>query len=240
MPYIENSIKVEPLTLPAFVKSRYCPTHISGLVIEIAEISPNDDKAKYDNFYQSPNWEFFINACNAYGFMIDSNMPNRIIADLNSPHMLQKMAAYDPRINSGDMCITNCYTPIAPQYYESFKRMLYQIYSISRKRRVSTYTYTSSNRTQTTTRTIKNYKYEDFNAEVSDKKIMEIYFRIRFMEEESKFSNYEKNTIIRECYSISQEDPYFALEIFEKILSPTFDYSGSLSYIRNRQKNLRR
>ena len=239
MPYIENSIKASPMTMPAFIKSRHCPMHISGLVIEIAAINPNNDKEKYDNFYESPNWEFFVNACNAYGFMIDSNMPNRIIADLNSPHMLKKMAAYDSRINSADMLITNCYTPVAENYYNNFKIMLYQIYSQNRKRIVRSITHTTPKLTQTTERKVKNYRYEDFVVEVSDKKIMEVYFNIRFMEEESQFTNYEKNAIISECQEIFEQDRKRALEIFEKIISKPFDYSGSLSYIRNRQKNLR-
>jgi hypothetical protein len=239
MPYIENSIKVEPMTFPAFVKSRFCPMHINGLVIEIAEINPNNDKIKYDNFYESPNWEFFLNACNAYGFMVDSNMPNRIIADLNSPHMIEKMAKYDSRISSADMCITNCYTPVAIIDYDNFKKMIYQIYSNNRRRQVLSTTYTSPTGVQTTERKIKNYRYEDFVLEVSDKKIMEIYFKIRFLEEESKFSKYEKTIITRDCYEIFKANQPMALQIFEKILGKTFDYSGSLSYIQDRQKQLR-
>ena len=82
MPYIKNYLKDKVITYPAFVKSRQCPMNINGLVIELAEIDPNDDKTKYDKFYKSKNWDFFLNACNTYGFMVDCNMPNRIIADI--------------------------------------------------------------------------------------------------------------------------------------------------------------
>ena len=91
MPYIENFIKVKPVTFPAFVKSKECPMNVNGLVIEIARIDVNNDKEKYDNFYNSPNWEFYLNTCNAYGFMVDCNMPHRLVADINSVAMLTKM-----------------------------------------------------------------------------------------------------------------------------------------------------
>ena len=78
---------------------------ISGLVIDIANIEPNNDQIKYKSFYQSKNWDFFLNACNTYGFMVDCNMPNRIIADINSAAMQEKMANYAPAINSGNKLV---------------------------------------------------------------------------------------------------------------------------------------
>ena len=64
MPYIKNYLKNKTVTYPAFVKSKDCPMNVSGLVIELAAIEPNDDKTKYEKFYKSKNWDFFLNACN--------------------------------------------------------------------------------------------------------------------------------------------------------------------------------
>jgi hypothetical protein len=59
------------------------------------------------------------------------------------------------------------------------------------------------------------------------------------MEEESQFSEYEKNSLITESVGIAKINLPAAIDIFESILNKTFDYSGSLSYITQRQKNLR-
>ena len=195
MPYMKNAIRSSSLTFPAFIKSAECPMNVSGLVIEIANINPNNDEMKYEKFYQSKNWEFFVNACNAYGFMIDRNMPNRIIADLNSTHMIEKMKKYNDAIDSADMCITNCYDIVAADYFNSFKSLLYQLYSENRKRRVTVITHNSHKGTREVHRQVKGYSYDDFKAEVSDRTIMDLYMKIRFAEEETQFDEYEKNGV---------------------------------------------
>ena len=99
-------------------------------------------------------------------------------------------------------------------------------------------THNSPDGTQNTDRKIKNYRYEDFQLEVSDKVVMELYLKIRFLEEESKFTEYEKATITRDTYMLAQENHIVALTYFERIINKTFDYEGSLSYILDRNKKL--
>ena len=61
------------------------------------------------------------------------------------------------------------------------------------------------------------------------------------MEEESNFSEYEKVTISRNTIQLSKLGSLNeAIDIFEKIINKTFDYSGSLSYIERRKKILGR
>ena len=120
--YIKNTIKNNKVcTYPAYIKSKECPINVSGLVIEIGSIKTNDDNFKYENFYKSANWEFFLNACNTYGFMVDCNMPNRLVADIGSATMVEKMRKYNPEINSTDLFITNCYDTAAHGHFEKFK-----------------------------------------------------------------------------------------------------------------------
>ena len=59
------------------------------------------------------------------------------------------------------------------------------------------------------------------------------------MEEESKFSDYEKNTLVNSSIELAAIDSIaVAIETFEKLINKTFDYSGSLSYIQQRKKKL--
>ena len=67
--------------------------------------------------------------------------------------------------------------------------------------------------------------------------------QIRFAEEESEFSENERQAIVDSCLDLSKgsykyDDLYIqgALNAFERILNKTFDYNGSLSYISKRVK----
>ena len=241
MPYMKNYLKNKVITYPAFVKSKQCPMSVNGLVIEIAEISPNDDKVKYDDFYKSKNWDFFLNACNTYGFMVDCNMPNRIIADINSENMIKKMSMYNPKISSGDVFIANCYTPVAVSYFETFKIFLYNIYSQNKPKTIVTTVNNSSGGTRTVIKKVKTFSYTNFLNEIGEDYLLDLYFTIRFMEEESQFSNYERKIIIRDTINLAKIDGHLAaIGVFEKLLNKTFDYSGSTSYIQERKNKLGR
>ena len=241
LPYIQNYLKEKVITFPAFVKSKQCPMNINGLVIEIGTLDPNNDKDKYDKFYKSDNWDFFLNACNTYGFMVDCNMPNKIIADIDSPNMIEKMRNYNPNINSAGAFITNCYSSVAESYFDKFNLFLYKIYS---ENKPINYVTTVNNKYDGTKSQITkaiSYKYSDFVTEVGQDYLLELYFNIRFMEEESQFTNYEKNIMIRDTIGLSKiEGIPSAITKFEKLLNKTFDYSGSLGYIQRRQRDLRK
>ncbi len=239
MPFIDNFLKDNVITYPAFVKSKECPTSISGLVIEIAKIKPNNDDEKYKSFYKSKNWDFFLNACNTYGFMVDCNMPNRIIADVNSAAMQQKMAAYAPAINSAGKLMAYSYDHAAYDYYQNFKTFLYTVYSANRPKTIVTTTNNKYDGTKTVIKRVKDYKYSEFVQQISDEKLFDLYMQIRFKEEESKFTNYQKTTIIRDSVQMAGiEGINGGILAFELLLNKTFDYSGSLSYIKKRRTDL--
>ena len=241
MPFIKNFLRNNVITYPAFVKSKECPMDINGLVINIAEIAPNNDDGKYEQFYNSKNWEFFLNACNTYGFMVDCNMPNKIIADINSPNMISKMMSYNSQISSADLFITNCYDPVSVEYFVMFKTFLYTIYSDNKPRTVITTVNNSYDGTKVTVHKVKPYTFKKFTEEITDDVLLKLYMKIRFMEEESQFTDYEKKVITRDTAILAQTRSVTeALTIFEQLLNKTFDYSGSLSYINKRHKDLGR
>jgi len=241
LPYIKNTIKNNKVfTYPAYIKSKECPINVSGLVIEIGNIKTNDDNFKYENFYKSANWEFFLNACNTYGFMVDCNMPNRLVADIGSATMVEKMRKYNPEINSTDLFITNCYDTAAHGHFEKFKIFLYRLYRDNRRRTILTTTHNDSDGTKAVVHKVIGYTYEQFVSEFGNEYFLNLYCEIRFLEEESKFEAYQRNSLIENTAELSRIDMVAALDAFEKILNKTFDYSGSLSYIRNRNRILRR
>ena len=92
--YFEVVTLDRPFTLQHYIKSRFSSPLISGLSIEISDLDPTNDLEKVNNFFNSRNWEFYVNTCNSFGFMVDKNVPWRITADIGSKEMLDAAANY--------------------------------------------------------------------------------------------------------------------------------------------------
>ena len=81
------------LSRSSFILSSRCPMSVSGLAIEITPfISYNNDKKKAQDFYQDPNFKFYMEALKKFGFMADVDYPGRIVADIGSPIMQEYMS----------------------------------------------------------------------------------------------------------------------------------------------------
>ena len=83
-----------PFTFSSFIKSKNNNVFSSGLAIEVADLPYDNDEEKRKQFFESKNWDFFVQACNNYGFIIDYNAPWRIICDIKAPQLNPYMAEY--------------------------------------------------------------------------------------------------------------------------------------------------
>ena len=238
MPFIINSLRDKVFTFPAFVKSKECPPHVSGLVIDIADIDPNNDQVKYDKFYNSRNWNFFLNACNTYGFMVDCNMPNRIVADIGSPYMVSKMATMNSDINNTELFLRDCYDRAAIFNFDKFKQFFYKLYVENKKVSYSTTTTINGDRTRSVIRKPRTYSYDKFLIEYDNEYFLRLYCKIRFMEEESRFTDHEVASLTENTIELSDISFTLAVDCFENILNKTFDYNGSLSYIMQKKAQM--
>jgi len=87
MNYVRETAHIAPITRSSFfLTSRYSPLN-SGLVLELDGAAYDVDQYKIDAYYSQKNFEYFKNLASSYGFIIDKNIPWRVIADLNSPQM---------------------------------------------------------------------------------------------------------------------------------------------------------
>ena len=87
MDYVAATAPVVPLTRSGyFLTSNYSPLN-SGLAFEVDNAPYDIDQYKADAYFSQRNFEYFKNLASSYGFIIDKNIPWRLIADLNSPQM---------------------------------------------------------------------------------------------------------------------------------------------------------
>ena len=97
--HFQNWIKSQafdyPINLSSFIKSRYCPPTISGIVIEFGKINPDDDLSKTKNIIDNKSFNLFKESARKFGFVVDVNYPTRMVAYLQSSKMLEYILAGD-------------------------------------------------------------------------------------------------------------------------------------------------
>mgnify|MGYP005819262637 CR=1 FL=1 len=238
VPALETTSKKIPFTFPAFVKSTNCPINVSGLAVEIADLEPDNDYEKIKQFIASPNWEFFVNACNSYGFIVDIKMPWRIVADVAGPAMLEYAGVYG--LHTTDIILNVAYEKAHLSYFDRFKYILLNLYNTVKDLRIYEHQVCENGGIIARTITPTNYNLESFFLTYDDLYFLELYCKIRFFEEETQFSDGQKSRLINDCLNLAEIDLTQALNSFEKILNKTLDYSGAINYIIERRKLLAR
>tara|TARA_R110002020_G_scaffold67401_1_gene176999 strand:+ start:5422 stop:6633 length:1212 start_codon:yes stop_codon:yes gene_type:complete len=225
---LEKSAHSIPFTQTAYMKSKYCSVLANGLTIEIADLDVANDEEKISQFINSPNWAFYLNACNSYGFMVDQAIPWRIMGDIASSPILEHAANHG--VGSTPSILGRAYLHTHQIYYPKFKFWLLQLYNKVASRGT---VLIEDCQGRAKSKVVESQKYtaESLQRKYPESYFLELYCKIRFLEEESKFSDFEKNDLIDDAVELhlttSTAD---ALTKFERIINKPFDYRGSLSY----------
>ena len=234
---MEASAPLFPFTKPAYIKNRLCPLNCSGLVVEIANLNYANDEEKINQFVTSQNWEFYVNACQSYGFMVDRRIPWRLVADIGSAAMVKYASAYG--LTSTTEILTTGYSLAHYSFALELRARLLNLYN---KVKLTNFVEVTdcNGSPRWTTVVPRNYTNEELSTIYSPAYFLELYFKIRFLEEESVFKDFEKEMIIDDSIELYNfKGAAKCLEVFERILNKTFDYRGSLSYIREQMEAIK-
>ena len=224
--------KAYPMSMPAYVKSKNNSLTNTGFAIEIADAPYNNDDQKISQFVESKNWEFYVNACNSYGFMIDINAPWRLIADIDSEAMIGYASKYG-LINS-DRVLNFNFKTIHNEFFNNLPSLLLNLYNQIVPRFILTNDDCGS-KTIKTERYTLNTINENYNTDF----FLDFYFNLRFSEEENSYSEAERQRIMKDCRELAvATTTRNALNVFENYVNQPFDYRGSLSYL-NKARRLR-
>jgi len=85
--YIKDTAKERPITRSMYFLTRKYSPLSTGLAFEVDNAPYSEDQYKIDAYYRQKNFQYFKNLASRYGFVIDKNIPWRLVADLNSPQM---------------------------------------------------------------------------------------------------------------------------------------------------------
>tara|TARA_R100000030_G_scaffold86267_1_gene69688 strand:- start:1548 stop:2807 length:1260 start_codon:yes stop_codon:yes gene_type:complete len=226
---MESAGRVNPITYPAFIKSRKTPINVSGLAIEIADLDASNDDEKINLFVNSKNWDFYLNTCRTYGFMVDKNVPWRLVADIGSQPMLEYAKKYN--LTNTDQILINCYETAAFNYYNSFTQNMLDLYYTIKPRSIDRLIECNGKTKLERTRPKEYKNTERLQESYGQENFLVLYCKLRFSEEESHYTEEEMRSLINETIQMSNiKSQSFAINRFEKNLNKTFDYQGSLGY----------
>jgi len=226
-----------PFTEAGFVKSRLASIFITGLAVEIADLKYENDEDKLKYFLDSKNWEFYLRACNNFGFMVDRNIPWRLVADLNSPIMRQYSGRFN-RISNAKKVFIDYYSPVAQPSYLKFKNHLFDLYKGTKKQGWTEAEYCDGKYINVVVKP-KIYSPTDFFDEFDLDYFLPLYMELRFAETEVLISDIEMKNLIHELHEQSKlRGVQYSLLVLERFLGKPFDYSGSVDYYMRKLKIL--
>ena len=230
LPLLEKAAPRVPFTLPAYIKSRRCPINVSGLAVEIADLNPANDEEKVQLFFNSKNWEFYLNACRSYGFMVDQLMPWRLVADIGSSAMLDYATKYG--IKETDQVFYTCNYASDMYYIEMFRKDLLRLYNMCTAVGKTTETEECNGRIINKYVDVRKYTQFELKQAYPPEYFIDLYFKIRFLEDETVFSASKRGALVNDCLAEfkSTRNSTGVIFLFETILNKPFDYRGSLTY----------
>jgi hypothetical protein len=235
MDAMEALMKVYPFTLSGYIKHRLCPLRASGLVIEISTGNYSNDDQKIEDFVSSPNWEYYLNACRSYGFIVDRSAPWRLVADIGSTTMIEYARRYS--MTSTDAILGLGYATAHSVYYDRFVGMIRAAYDFLKTNNyVEVQCYDDAIPIGKVI-TAADYTNETLMQKYGEAYFLELYLKFRLMEEESKIAPHEQEKLIRQTMkSYSTGKKMESIGAFERVIGRTYDYSGSLTNIRKGAK----
>ena len=208
--YFKSFGQGTPLTFSSFIGSKRCPSSVCGLFIDLQPTGFSDDTKKVNEIMSKNDFAFFISSAKNYGFLVDKNVPWRLVADISSPKMIQYMGKYNSGLNKDNLFKTY-YTKA---YVTDIEMMMnnivafYNNYVSSRpynSRPTSVYTSgdigTTKEIRKTVTRNKKRNKIgiKEILQTYGIEDVLEFYFTMKTYETGATLADFARDALVREA-----------------------------------------
>ena len=232
LPVLQSTCKTTRFTYPGFVKSIECSIMSTGLAIEIADLKYNNDEDKVKQFLRSKNWDFYINTCNSYGFMVDLNIPWRIVADLESDAMKEIAERYG--YYGVDSLFRRAYANPNAIDIQGFVFTLVALYNSCKVYSYDKHEDCGNGKTHVKKIYPQVYTPDEIMTTAGTNTVIRFYTYLRLFEEKPGLTTGDMNEIAAEVLSlVNSEVGLVALTVYlEGIINKEFDKVGSVSYIK--------
>jgi len=217
--FIAETAKRAPVTQCGFIKSRFCPPNISGLIVEIdTEQNCGDDTAKQELFFNDPLFDNYLKSAVQFGFSVDKNVPWRLVArpytskmkffrsleDPTQPDFFKKYYLKSYLYDYNDFKLT------AQTFYESFVAAYQEYQSAVYNKTTGKTTFVSR---------IRPLPTESEIDALSERTWLKNYFHIRLLEKGKKFTQKDFKRDLKTIYrAYNKKGIYRALAKMELML----------------------
>ena len=106
--YTANMLNEIPMTTQGIILSNITSPMASALCIEISEKDKSNQFDMFNTYINNKNYKTYLMAAANFGFMVDKNVPYRLVANLGSPKMMAYLELrlenflYTPRSGTAD------------------------------------------------------------------------------------------------------------------------------------------
>tara|TARA_E500000305_G_C4026693_1_gene242199 strand:- start:1511 stop:2737 length:1227 start_codon:yes stop_codon:yes gene_type:complete len=218
-----------PFTKSEYVVSKMCPIAVNGITIEVGTLDHSKDQRKFDDFFDSENFEFYKNAARKHGFSVDKNSPFRLVADLASPGMMPYMMKYG--LNSAREVFQRQYRSAAIGEIAILKRITMGYWNrlVAQRPILSEVKPCVRGAKQKIVRR-NRMTADEINTKYSDKFWLNMYGLIRYNEKRGRVGPAEFSKIMRNAKSILEEvDILAAMSYINTRLRGYYNQHGSFT-----------
>tara|TARA_B100000683_G_scaffold263146_1_gene291089 strand:+ start:232 stop:1500 length:1269 start_codon:yes stop_codon:yes gene_type:complete len=229
-------------TLPGYIKSKTNSIMTTGVAIEVAnKVKYSNDNKKIEKFIMDPNWNFFVQTCDSYGFMIDMNIPWRIVADLDSKIMKSRSGKYG--LNNVTSMLDGYYKAAHTTHILSFAEDLLELYNTVKTDRIQKF-YTcydghnigNSGNVKSYYVTPRSYTALGLLEEYGAQFLLRVYAILRIHEEIPEAPEATRKKLLDEMAAFSKVKKAGVIESFEILINKEFDKINSFSYLNRANK----
>ena len=218
--FAEEISSFSPITYTAWHRSALSSIYYSGLALDLSGQDVGNDELK-ERFINNVNFDFFLHACNNFGFSVSKNAPWVIVADLSSPASTVYHTKY---------LLSNVKQIFSVQFEKtSFLDLDYIMRKmfLEYNNLVEKFNYKKTFSICSRNKLLKNNSYretitlEKFNI-LYNNKFIEYYNNIRYIEEGKLFKISDRDNFTRNA----------------KKLEKTFDRSRAIGYINEQYRSV--
>ncbi len=212
------------LTLISYSLSRFSDPLESGMIVEISNDNVSDDEKKFVDYLADPGYSTFVEEAAYYGFLVDKNIPWRLILNPNSAFVNNYLK--NNNLSSFQSYIDKVYVNPEIYNFQLFLDIMYKMYDNLVTKSPQYTRFEANNRCDYfTSQKREVFKIQTDIVELVDKlgqdNVIKLYAYVRLRETNQDLTQAAFNNITRNAINFKKH----------------VDFSKAISYIEEKAKN---
>jgi hypothetical protein len=222
--FVFESCPYTSLTLMSYSLSRFSDPLETGLIVELSSDNVSDDEKKFADYLADPNYATFMSEAAYYGFLVDKNIPWRLVLNPNSAFVSDYLETNN--LSSFQSYLEKVYVNPVVTNFQMFLEMLYRMYDNLVLKRPQYSRFELKNKCKYyNSQDRESFSIENDIAEIVSRvgqdAIIKLYAYVRFRETNQDLDQNAFNNITRNAINFNKH----------------VDFSKAILYIEEEAKN---